>query len=29
MQADVNDLQGSLFRRDLLPHIAKPGWFEE
>ena len=29
VQADVNDLQGSLFRRDLLPHIAKPGWFEE
>ena len=29
VQADVNDHQGSLFRRDLLPHIAKPGWFEE
>ena len=29
VQADVNDLQGSLFRRDLLPHIAKPGWFED
>jgi len=29
VQADVNDLQGSLFRRDLLPHIANPGWFEE
>ena len=21
--------QVSLFRRDLIPHIAKPGWFEE
>ena len=29
VQADVNDLQVPLFRRDLLPHIAKPGWFEE
>lgn len=29
VQTDVNNHQRSLFRRDLLPHIAKPGWFEE
>ena len=28
VQVCVNDHQVSLFRRDLLPHIAKPGWFE-
>ncbi len=29
VQRYVNDHQVSLFRRDLIPHIAKPGWFEE
>ena len=29
VKGTVADHEVPLFRRDLLPHIAKPGWFEE
>ena len=28
VKGTVADHEVPLFRRDLLPHIAKPGWFE-